>query len=177
VIGAHGLHGELRVRAGGDDLSGLSSVSRIWLARDGQGEARAYEVARVRPGRAGEGRVALVGVADRDAALALRGCSVRVRPSDLPALPEGEYYAFELVGCAAEDLAGRPLGIVQSVAETGAADALVIEDAHGVCRLVPAVAPLLARVDLAARRIVLDPPPGLLDAPIAGGRGSCSGST
>jgi 16S rRNA processing protein RimM len=167
VIGAHGVRGELRVRIGGDDLLGLSNASSVRLARDGEGQGDLYEVAGVRPGRSGECRVALAGVGDRDAALALRGCTVRVRPGDLPALPAGEYYAYQLVGCAAEDVHGRRIGIVTGIAETGTADALVIEDAAGMERLVPAVEPLLARVDLAARRIVLDLPPGLLDAPVA----------
>jgi 16S rRNA processing protein RimM len=177
VIGAHGLRGELRVRIGGDDLTGLAGVSSVRLVREGSGTVAEYRVASVRPGRPGEGRVALAGVGDRDAALALRGCTLLARSSELPGLGAGEYYAYELVGCAVEDGEGRPLGIVTSIAETGAADALVIEDAAGVERLVPAVQPLLARVDLAAQRIVLDLPPGLLDAPVAGGRGPCSGST
>jgi 16S rRNA processing protein RimM len=177
VIGAHGVRGELRVRIGSDEMSSLAAISSIRLAREGGGQGREYAVSSVRPGRSGECRIALVGVSDRDAALALRGCTVRVRAGDLPRLAAGEYYAYELVGCAAEDVEGRRLGIVKSIAETGASDVLVIEDAAGVERLVPAVAPLLARVDLAAQRIVLDLPPGLLDAPVAGGRGPCSGST
>jgi 16S rRNA processing protein RimM len=177
VVGAHGVKGELRVRLTGDDRIDLSNVSSVRLAREEDPRGRAYEVAGVRRGRSGECRLALAGVSDRDAALALRGCMVRVRASELPRLPVGEYYAYELVGCAAEDPAGRPLGIVKSIVETGARDALVIEDAAGVRRLVPAVEPLLARVDLGAQRIVLDLPPGLLDEPVAGGRGPCSGST
>jgi len=177
VVGAHGLRGEVRVRAAGDDLIDLSSVRSVWLAREGERPGDVYEVEGVRPGRAGECRVALAGVGDRDAALALRGCAVLVRSADLPALGAGEYYAYELVGCAAEDVTGRALGRVKSIVEAGGRDALVIEDAAGAEQLVPAVEPLLARVDLAARRIVLDLPPGLLDAPVAGGRGPCSGST
>jgi 16S rRNA processing protein RimM len=167
VVGAHGLRGELRVRVGADDLIGLSRAPSVRLARDGDAQGVAYEVASVRPGRPGECRLALAGVSDRDAALALRGASVRVRAADLPALPAGEYYAYELVGCAAVDVEGRPLGTVTGIAETGASDALVIEDPAGIQRLVPAVAPLLAQVDLAARRVVLDLPPGLIDAPVA----------
>jgi 16S rRNA processing protein RimM len=169
VVGAHGLRGELRVQASVDNLMNLKRVSRIWLARDdgdddqGDDERHEYEVARARAGRPGECRLTLLGVADREAAEALRGRLLLARPEDLPQLEEGEYYADELVGCKVEEVDGRPVGIVRSILETGGRDVLVIEDAAGGEQLVPAAEPLLRRVDLTARRIVIDAPAGLLD--------------
>ncbi len=171
VVGAHGLLGELRIRASADELINLLSVQSVRLARD-EGDARPgeYRVERARPGRAGECRLALRGVTDRAAAEALRGATVLVRSDDLPKLAPGEFYAYELVGCEVFVADGRPIGTVRSILETGAHDVLVIEAADGGEQLVPAAEPLLQQVDLAARRIVVDPPPGLLHEDASGER-------
>lgn len=175
VAGAHGLRGELRVRIDGGDPSSLLQVSSVRLARaseQGQQEetSEAFEVESARTGRAGECRLRLRGIGDRDAAEAWRGAVVSAQPDALPALSEGEFYAFELVGCGVTRLDGTPVGRVREIWDTGAGDLLVIEDAEGRDQLVPAVEPLLHEVDVAARRIVVDAPPGLLDG--GGGSGS-----
>src|SRR5215470_759265 len=102
VIGAHGLRGGLRVRCFGD-AEPLLALARVVLARSESGEgARCYEVRKVAPGRSGEVRVDLEGVAGRDAAEALRGCVVLAAASALPPLPAGEYYGHQLLGCRVE---------------------------------------------------------------------------
>ncbi len=165
VVGAHGLLVELRIRASADELMNLLSVQSVRLTHD-KGGARPgeYQVERARQGRVGECRMALRGVGDRDAAEALRGATVLVRPDDLPKLPPGEFYAYELVGCEVFAADGRSIGTVCSILETGGPDVLVIEGEDGDEQLVPAAEPLLQQVDLAARRIVIDAPPGLLHA-------------
>ena len=166
VVGAHGLRGELRVRAEGGDASSLLHVPTVRLApsdagQEGEGSFE-YEVESARAGRSGECRLRLRGISDRDAAEAWRGARVIARAEHLPALEAGEYYAFQLVGCQVFLDDGRALGRVREIWETGASDVLVIEDADGRDALVPAVEPLLREVDVAGRRIVVDAPPGLL---------------
>ena len=78
----------------------------------------------------------------RDAAEALRGATLRVRADDLPRLPPGEFYAYELVGCEVFAADGRAIGTVRSILETGGRDLLVIEAANGD-QLVPAAEPSL----------------------------------
>jgi 16S rRNA processing protein RimM len=164
VIGAHGLRGELRVRLAEGTDNNLRAVSSVWLARE-EGDPKAVE-ARVRAvgsGRRGEARLALDGVEGRKAAEALRGRLVQAGVAELGPLAAGEYYQYQLVGCRVEDVAGRVLGVVQGIWETGAADVLVVMDAAQREILVPAACEILREVDVAARRIVIDPPAGLLD--------------
>jgi len=164
VVGAHGLRGELRVRATHDDQSNLESVPSVRLVREeGDERPREYPVESVRPGRSGECRLRLRGVTDRDAALALRGARVLARSDQLQSLAPGEFYAYELVGCEVFEADGRAVGTVRSVLETGGHDVLEIEALEGGVALVPAKEPLLAEVDVAGRRIVVDAPPGLLE--------------
>jgi 16S rRNA processing protein RimM len=166
VVGAHGLRGELRVRLEGDGDNNLRAVSSLWLARE-EGDPKPVE-ARVRAvgsGRRGEARLALEGVDSREAAEALRGRLVLGHAGQLDPLEEGEYYQYELVGCRVEDGEGRVLGVVSGIWETGAPDVLVVVDGASGGRelLIPAAQEILREVDVAARRIVIDAPPGLLD--------------
>jgi 16S rRNA processing protein RimM len=171
IVGAHGLRGELRVRVEGGDTANLMGIATLWLAQDeGTSSAVAHTIERVREGRSGECRMALAGITDRNAAEALRGATLWVRAEDLPPLEPGEYYAYELVGCRVEDTTGKAIGLVARIWETGAQDLLVIAAPEGGEHLVPAAEPILQEVDLSARRLVIDPPPGLLDAPSAKSR-------
>src|SRR5262245_9412862 len=164
VIGAHGLRGEVRVRLFGETDNNLRAVPSIWLARE-EGDPKAVE-ARVRAvgsGRHGEARLALEGIGDREAAEALRGRLVQARVDQLGPLEAGEYYQYELVGCRVEDVEGRVLGVVQGIWETGGPDVLVVVDAERRELLIPAAREILREVDVTARRITVDAPPGLLD--------------
>jgi 16S rRNA processing protein RimM len=164
VIGAHGLRGELRVRLFDETDNNLRAVSSIWLARE-EGDPKAVE-ARVRAvgtGRRGEARLALEGVEGREAAEALRGRFVQAGVAELGPLEAGEYYQYELVGCRVEEVDGRVLGVVSGIWETGASDVLVVVDASKREFLIPAAREFLREVDVKARRIVIDAPPGLLD--------------
>jgi 16S rRNA processing protein RimM len=168
VVGAHGVGGALRVRVLGDGPEHLLSLAELDLSTREEEPERdpSPRHARVRdasPGRAGEVRLSIEGVDDRDAALALRGAFVLAPASVLPALPEGEHYWYELVGCAVEDAEGRVLGTVRELWDTPGHDLLVVEDEAGREHLVPATDPFLRDVDVAARRIRIETIPGLIE--------------
>jgi len=165
IAGAHGIGGEVRVRALADAAL-LLGMKRIALSRSGPGDPNATEIENQggTPGRAGEVRLALRGITDRDAAEALRGTLVLVDVADLPPLPAGQHYWYELVGCAVETAAGERVGTVSGLLDTGAAhDVLQIAGDDGKPRMVPMVAALLRRVDVPNRRIVLEDVAGLAD--------------
>ena len=70
------------------------------------------------------------------------------------------------MGCQLVDTAGASLGTVRAVDNYGAQELLVIDGPRGEL-LMPFVEPLVLSVDLEARRIVCDPPEGLLDLFVA----------
>jgi 16S rRNA processing protein RimM len=165
VLGAHGLRGEVRVRILGDGPENLLRLASVALAATPDGEAAdVWEVEASGRGRPGEVRLRLCGIAGRDAAEALRGRWLLADPEQLPPLPEGEYYWYQLVGCRVLDGDGRPLGRILEIWETGAHDVLVVEGEDGVRRLLPAAQELLKEVDVDGRRVVFEVIPGLLDA-------------
>jgi 16S rRNA processing protein RimM len=131
-------------------------ASAVWLGDDRFGlvGTRAVE---------GAWLVRVDGVGDRDRAEALKGRSVRVARDELGLAP-GEFLLVELVGCRAFLRDGTPWGEIVAL-EPDAQDRLVIRDG-GVDRLLPAVAAFLLEVDLAAGRVVVDPPEGLPEEPL-----------
>lgn len=70
--------------------------------------------------------VAFEGVDDREGAEALRGLLLEVPADALPALEEGEFYPFELIGLDARDEAGVVRGRVEDVLDNPAHPLLVV---------------------------------------------------
>lgn len=165
IAGAHGILGEVRVQLLADAPL-LLGLQRLALSRSDAADPQAREIENEggTTARPGELRLRLRGVADRDAAEALRGMLLLANVADLPTLPTGSHYWFELVGCVVETANGERVGEVSELWDTGAAhDVLVIAGDDGRQRLIPMVAALLRSVDVAARRIVLEDVAGLAD--------------
>ena len=165
VAAAHGIRGEVRVVPIETDVGRLLELEDILLRPPGRapGSARRrYRVMGARPHRGGA-LLALEGVHQRSEAEALRGWLVEVRGGQVKPLPQGHYYVFELVGCTVYTVDGREMGTVKDVLPTGANDVYVVEDARGRDILIPAVQAMVKAVDVEARRIVVDPWPGLWD--------------
>lgn len=102
------------------------------------------------------------GRASVEDAEAWRGALVSVEAGDLAPLPEGQYYLHDLVGCAVETADGEAVGQVETVYSGGAQQVLGIRSGAGEV-LVPLVPAICREVDVAAKRIVIAPPAGLLD--------------
>jgi 16S rRNA processing protein RimM len=81
---------------------------------------------------------------------------------ELQALPEGTYYHFQLVGCEVVTTGGEAVGTVSAVEGEAGHHRLAIAAPDGEV-LVPLVAPICVSIDVGARRVVIDPPPGLLE--------------
>lgn len=100
--------------------------------------------------------VRLEGIADREAALELRGVELTVTLDSAPQLGEDEYWAHELEGC--EVRAGaRVLGTVSRMIELPSCEALEVDPAAGEPPLiVPMVKDAIRDVNTAERRIEVD---------------------
>ncbi|HEY8533873.1 MAG TPA: ribosome maturation factor RimM [Micromonospora sp.] len=104
------------------------------------------------------------GVYDRNAAEELRGVLLCVDSGEIaPPTEPDEYHDIQLIGLAAVDTRGEPLGEVVRVEHAPASDLLVVRRPDGRTALVPFVSAIVPQVDLAGGRVVIDPPGGLLD--------------
>lgn len=99
------------------------------------------------------------GVADRNAAEALRGARIFIARTSFPRAATDEYYWVDLIGLDVVNREGVPLGAVKELLSTGAQTVLVLNqtlDGTTVERMIPFVAVYIDQVDLAGRQIKVD---------------------
>lgn len=158
----HGVRGEVSIQVWTDEPAERFAAGSTVLV---QGSARVLSIDHAH-WHGSRLLLGFVGVGDRDAAEALRGTVLEVdRPDDqVPADPE-EFYDSALVGCQVVGVDGAPIGEVTEVVHLPGQDVLSVRSGvDGREVLVPFVQAIVPTVDLAARRVVIDPPSGLLDA-------------
>ena len=98
------------------------------------------------------------GIADRNAAEALKGVRLYVDRARLPEPEEGEFYREDLVGLAAVLADGTAVGTVQSVEDYGAGDVIEIARPGGKPLLMPFTDATVPEVDIEGGRVVVAPP-------------------
>jgi len=105
----------------------------------------------------------LAGVEDRNQAEALRGLRLYLQRSALPQTETDEYYHADLLGLEAVLGDGTPVGRVRAIHDFGAGDTLELTRPGAPPVMVPFTRAIVPIVEPAVGRLVLDPPPGLLD--------------
>jgi 16S rRNA processing protein RimM len=111
------------------------------------------------------------GIGSIEQAEELNGCEVVVPLAERAPLEEGEFYLSDLLGCTVVDRrTGREWGVVERWQEFGGPPTLEVRVGDEIV-WVPAVRPILAAIDVASKRIEIDPPEGLLEANAGGSRG------
>ncbi|HEY0641108.1 MAG TPA: ribosome maturation factor RimM [Pseudonocardiaceae bacterium] len=165
VARPHGIRGELLVDVRTDEPDLRFAAGSVFGATYRDGRRGTLVVTDARP-HGGRLIVRFESVPDRTAAEGLRGVLLTVDSAALPppADPE-EFYDHQLVGLAAQLEDGTPVGVVSDVVHGPGGELLAIDrpDRDGAELLVPFVHAIVPTVDLAAGRLVLTPPPGLLD--------------
>jgi len=151
IAGAHGIRGEVLIKsftAAPEDIGAYGALSTA----DG---SRALEIASART--TNKGVVArLVGIADRNAAEALKGTDLYIARDRLPPASDGEFYHADLVGMTAVGPDGTALGEIVAVQNFGAGDLLEVRLAgKAKTELVPFTDDAVPEVDTATRRAVV----------------------
>ena len=158
---AHGVRGEVVVDVRTDDPERRFAPGGVLETDPPERGPLTVAGARAHSGRL---LVTFAGVADRRAAEGLRGLLLVADSATSPSSDDpDEFWDHQLVGLAATTPAGDPLGAVTEVLHPPGTDLLVIGRADGRELLVPFVRAIVFEVDPAAGRLVVDPPPGLLD--------------
>lgn len=97
------------------------------------------------------------GIVTPEQAGEFRNKMVYVDRSTLPALPEGEYYHFQLIGLHVYSEDGKMVGILKEVITTGANDVYVVVDEEGKETLFPALESVIISVDISEKKMVVRP--------------------
>jgi 16S rRNA processing protein RimM len=158
IAGAFGVRGEVRLKSFCAEPEAIAAYGPLATEDD----ARRFTVTLTRPLK-GAFAARLSGVADRDAAEALRGVRLYADRDRLPPAGDDEFYHADLIGLEVRDTGGALIGAVRAVHDHGAGDLLEVARPGAESLLLPFTRAAVPTVDLAARRIVVDPPAGLLD--------------
>ena len=160
IVGAHGIHGELRVNPACDSPEFFAGFDTFYYDARGEKSVRVLGV-RVHKSLA---LLRLEGVASIEAAQALGRKTLFFRRADAR-LEEGQFFIAELLGCEVFD-AGDPAlryGVISDVSQTGANDVWHIRMDGGREILIPVIDDVVKAVDVEAGRIEITMLPGLME--------------
>ncbi len=156
TVGApHGVRGAVKLTVYAADPLGLKRYNPFET-----GEGARLKLTKVRLiGKSIVGE--FEGIADRNAAEALRGAELHVPRQRLPRPDADEFYHVDLIGLEARTVGGELLGTVRAVSDFGAGDLLEIDGENSI--LVPFTRAVVPEIDFDAGTLTIDPPPGLLE--------------
>ncbi len=171
IVRPHGIRGQVVVAPETDFGDERFRVGEVMSTERSTG-IRELRVSSSRP-HDGRWVVGFEGVTTMNEAEALRNAELRVSPDSLHALDATRFYVHDLVGCEVTTTSGELVGRVDRVdLDTGTHLLVVTRDRGEV--LVPLADAICRRVDVAAKRIEIDPPDGLIELN-AGKKGSGTG--
>jgi 16S rRNA processing protein RimM len=157
VTGPHGVQGAVRIKSFTEEPEDIAVYGELTGETGGRYELRLIGAAR------GVVIARLAGVEDRNQAEKLRGLRLYLPRSALPRTKAEEYYHVDLIGLEAVLSDGTPIGRVRAIHDFGAGDTLELARPGAPPVMVPFTRAVVPSVEIAAGRLVLDPPPGLLD--------------
>ncbi len=158
IVNTHGTRGEVKALHYTDGEEFFRAVTALYTG-DGK---RAFEIEDWRFHK-GAVLLKLKGVDGMNAAEALRGLELYAKEEDLPALPEGRYYYFQLVGLKAVLENGDAVGEVTDVVESAGRELLEITRPGGGKCLIPKCDAFVSKVDISAGTVLITPIEGLID--------------
>jgi len=150
---AHGVRGAVKLWTFTEDPLAVKAYGPL-VTKDG---ARQFEVTSAREAK-GHLVATLKGIATREEAERLNGIELYVAREKLPDTDEDEYYHADLIGLAAVNAAGDPLGRVIAIHNFGAGDIIEIAPPQGSTLLLPFTDAVVPSVDLDGGRLVIELP-------------------
>ena len=158
----HGLRGQVTVELRTDEPDERFAPGSVLYSEGPIGELTVAEI----HWHSGRLLVSFVGFESRGAAESLRGTIVEVeRDTDAKPADPDEFYDSALIGCTVETISGESVGVVGDVVHLPSQELLSVITATGREVLIPFVSQIVPTVDMDNRRILIDPPIGLIEEP------------
>lgn len=160
IIGTHGIKGQLKVYSYSGNIDSLKTASKI-LLKSPKGEMTEYNIKNAAP-HSGKIIITLSGMDNINQVEGLIGSEICLMRSQLPETDADEYYWCDLIGLEVLTVNGALLGKIINIFETGSSDIYVVSNGQKEY-LIPAIADVIAGVDLKNRKMTVTPLEGLLD--------------
>ncbi len=163
IVNAQGIKGKLKVISYGSSTeSFLSHLSRKEIYLNGEGgDFIRYKLTAFQPHK-NIFFITLGNICSRDDAGKLVGCNIYIPKKNLPGLPSGEYYWFEIIGLNVFTRQGKYLGKIKEILSTGSNDVYVARN-EGAEHLIPAIPDVVTKIDVDKNMMVIQPLEGLLE--------------
>ena len=158
ISNTHGLKGEMKVRPFTSNKKDYEKLKNILV--DINGELREYTIESVRY-QQDVVLLRLKGVESIEEAERLKGRYIKIPRELAKETDEDEFFIADLIGC--EVYQDELLGVVDDVFTAGASDVYVVKRKGKKDLLLPAIAAVIKKVDIANRRIDVEVPRGLED--------------
>lgn len=155
ILSSQGTNGELKVEPWTDFPERFAPGKRLYVGE----RCLAIEGIREHKGRL---ILKLETVNTRQEAQALQGKLLEIRRCELPPLPEGDYYWFQIIGLEVWTTTGELVGEIVDIIRTPSNDVYAVRGA-GREVLIPAIEDVIQDVDVAGGRIVVEAIEGLLN--------------
>lgn len=160
IVTTHGIRGWLKLKPYNPETAGLSLTQTVVLKKGEEVYSRhSLEASRVHKGQL---LIKLEGIDQIDEAEKWVGSTLAVAEEALQPLEPGEYYHYQVVGFTVYDTQGRWLGILTRIWSKKGGDLYVVQG-NDKEYLIPAVREVIEKIDLPGGKIIINPPPGLLD--------------
>lgn len=160
VINVVGLRGDVRLRLISTQPEFLANTNPMLYSVDGK---RSFRLRRLVHYKNDIYTATLGGIATRDLAEAMRGTELYMHTADIAPLAADEYFLHDLIGMTVVDAHDALIGTVREIINTGASDVLVINRVGKSDALIPMVKAFVSLLDVANKRIVVTPIPGLIE--------------
>jgi len=161
IIKPHGILGEVKIYPYSEQPENFKNYQEIVLQKPAGDETETYKIVKCRV----RGKLALLqlaGVTSREAAESLQGSRIWLKKGDLPVLDTDEYYWYQLKDLLVVTESGQELGRVSKLFSSMAHDVMVVTDG-GHEFMIPVKQDIIKRIDEQEGKIIISPPPGLLD--------------
>jgi 16S rRNA processing protein RimM len=159
IVATHGLDGWLRLNPFNPRSETLSPGLEVWLEKSAGRSI--HEIESSKPHKK-QFLIKLRGVDHIDRARQHLGATLLVDSAALAALEPGQYYQYQVIGFEVVDVNGVVIGAVVSTLSTAGGELYVVQGAKKQ-HLIPAVKEIVEKVDFTEKKMVINPPDGLLD--------------
>ena len=159
IAGAFGVKGEVRLKSFTSEPEDIASYGPLFT-EDGSQSFQVRLSGRLKNALSAR----LNGISSKEQADRMKGMKLFVPREAFPQLPDDEFYHADLIGLSVYDTGGGEIGAVKAVLNHGATDLLELRlTASNETALLPFTRDYVPTVDMVARKLIIDPPNGLIE--------------